>query len=166
MHQNSTNTLPVPHCWLKSYNDIVRKAYLSRFPTRAYLDTRPEKAELFCRWVKRQLSLPPFRQCKGLLESPCPTCEKSGIDNYTALSTLSRIVSKADPDLSKQLKEQAEEIPIYQERSTPRQNKPKKLRPPSNGLQGPGPVAKAMHVPKPPVFTNAVAKAVNKGGED
>ena len=143
--------IPVTECWRESYEALASEAGFEYFPTRAYLKARPEKALLFCRWVWRMLYEREGRVCKAEMHA-CLECRQRGLSKWTAMYVLSHIVRDEDPGLYVFLKEKCRRFQTHGCTERPDD------LPPDDPLDPKGPLANRMPVPRPPVFTDAVAR--------
>jgi hypothetical protein len=143
--------IPVTECWRESYAALASEAAFEYFPTRAYLAANPEKSQLFCRWVWRMLHEREGRVCKTEMND-CLNCQKQGLSKWTAMYVLSHIVRDEDPGLYVFLKDKCRQF-----QTGGRAGHPDDL-PPGDAPGPKGPLAKRMPVPRPPVFTDAVAR--------
>ena len=145
--------IPVTECWRESYEVLANEVELEYFPTRACLQANPGKSLLFCRWVWRMLYEREGRVCKTD-RNACLECQQQGLSKWTAMYVLSHIVRDEDPSLYVFLKEKCKEF-----QRGARAARPDDL-PPDDPPDRKGPLANRMPVPKPPVFTDAVAKEI------
>ena len=151
-----TIIIPLPACWHAAWRSHAETCSLQEFPSRTWLEAHAEQAQRFTTWIWRQLAIRNGEVCDRSDSGHQMKCPSTGVSEVIALRILGLLVRNTDPTLHFYLDQKFHRcVAGHPVRRTG--NRPWPDPEPSGSPEPLPPKAALASVPRPWVFTNAVA---------